>query len=305
MSSALLLVAHGTVENLDDLDSFVKNVRRGRPPPPGLIAELRRRYEAIGGASPLNAINEELGRKLEARLGLRVAWANRLWRPYVRDRLIALADCGVRRVLLIPLAQHSAAVYEADARAPAAEAGVELVCSSNWGQNAKLCEAFASRIVAALARSPVPEQTTIVMTAHSLPKFVILGGDPYEREVGAAIRAITAAVQSRVARVVRVAVAFQGQALSGPGPDGRPPEWLGPDLREAFADVARHNDRHVIVAPVGFLADHVEILYDLDIEACRWAADVGLTFDRVPSLNASDDFVDVLEDIARALIAHG
>ena len=187
----------------------------------------------------------------------------------------------------VPLAQHSAAVYEADARAPAAEVGVELVCSSNWGQNAKLCEAFASRIVTAIAQSPAPEQTTIVMTAHSLPKFVILGGDPYEREVGAAVRAITAAVKSRVARVVRVALAFQGQALSGPGSDGRSIEWIGPDLREAFGDIARRNDRHAIVAPVGFLADHVEILYDLDIEARRLAADFGLTFDRVPSLNAS------------------
>jgi ferrochelatase len=304
MSQAILLVSHGTVDDLDDLGGFATNVRRGRPPPPDLVAELRRRYEQIGGASPLNAINAQVAQKLERRLGLRVAWANRLWRPFVRDVMRALGEAGVRRIALVPLAQHSAAVYEADARGPALEAGIDLVAVSNWGQNAKLREAFASRIAAVLSASPAPDRTTVILTAHSLPKYIVDGGDPYEREVRTSADAIAAAVQSRVGPSAHFATAFQSQGLSGPGPDGRPIAWLGPDLPATLDHAARRGDRHVIAAPVGFLADHVEILYDLDVEARALAAARGLTFARVESLNASDDFIDVLEEVVRPLVDH-
>ena len=112
----LLLVSHGSVDDLDDLHAFVTNVRHGHAPPPELVAELRRRYEAIGGRSPLNAINADVARKLAAALGVRTAWANRLWKPYVRDVLGGLAREGVAHVAVVPLAQHSAHVYAEDAR---------------------------------------------------------------------------------------------------------------------------------------------------------------------------------------------
>jgi ferrochelatase len=304
MSQAILLVSHGTVDDLDDLGGFATNVRRGRPPPADLVAELRRRYERIGGASPLNAITAEVAQKLERRVGVRVAWANRLWRPFVRDVLRTLAETGVRRVALVPLAQHSAAVYEADARAPARAAGIELVSAVNWGQNASLCEAFGSRIARVLSASPAFDRTTVVLTAHSLPKYIVDGGDAYEREVRTAADAIATVVQSRVGRAAHFITAFQSQGLSGPGPEGRPITWLGPDLPTTLDDAARRGDSHVILAPVGFLADHVEILYDLDVEARAMATQRGLTFARVESLNASDDFVEVLEEVLRPLIDH-
>lgn len=300
MTAAVLLASHGTVDRLDDLHDFVTNVRRGHPPPPELVAELRRRYEAIGGSSPLNAINVLLAARLEERLGVRVAWANRLWKPYVSDRIAELAAGGVTTLALLPLAQHSAHVYEADARAAAVEHGVRLLAAPNWGRRPALCAAFADRIARTLAGSPDPEGTVIVMTAHSLPRSVVDAGDPYERELRAAAAVIGADVASRSTLPVRVQVAFQSQGMSGPG--SRPVAWLGPDLKTALDEARGQGARHVVVAPIGFLADHVEILYDLDVEARALAEQRGLSFARVPSLNADDDVVDVLALLARELL---
>jgi protoporphyrin/coproporphyrin ferrochelatase len=124
---AVLLASHGTVDSLDDLHDFVTNVRRGHPPPPEVVAELRRRYEVIGGGSPLNAVNARIAHRLGQRLGVRVAWANRLWKPYVSDRVAELAADGVKTLILLPLAQHSAHVYEADARRAASAHALRCV----------------------------------------------------------------------------------------------------------------------------------------------------------------------------------
>jgi ferrochelatase len=299
MSSAVLLVAHGTVDSLDELPEFLANIRRGHPPPPELLAEVRRRYEAIGGVSPLNAINRSLAAKLEAKLGVPVRMGNRLAKPYARDVLAEIADAT--RVAVIPLAQHSAYVYADYVKSFAAEIAprAELVYAPNWGQAPALLDAFARRVRDALASLPAArrDRTTVVTSAHSLPLSVIRGGDAYEDEV----RASAAAVASRLDGV-RTLVAFQSQGMSA-GPGGRPVEWLGPDLPATLDAIAGLGDTHVVVAPIGFLADHVEILYDLDIEATAWAMERGLTLSRTESLNDEDDFVDVLAGVARPLLA--
>ncbi len=294
---AVVLVSHGTVDDLDDLSAFVTNVRRGRPAPVELIAELRRRYEAIGG-SPLNRINETLAVKLAARLGVPVVSANRLWRPFVRDVFAGLVARGIRRVVLAPLAQHSTHVYAEDAKRAAEGVGVDLACVPAWGGRADLTEAFAGRIAGALAASADAARTTLVMTAHSLPQSVIDAGDPYERDVRASAAAVALAVRARVGREVPTRVAFQSQGMAGPAPV----QWLGPDLRATLDAVATAGAARVVFAPIGFLADHVEVLYDLDVEARAMAGERGLGYARAPSLNADDDFVDVLAEICRPLL---
>jgi ferrochelatase len=291
MTEAVLLVSHGTVDDLADLPAFVTNVRRGHAPPPELVAELRRRYEVIGGRSPLNDVVARLAAKLEARLGTRTAWAGRLWKPYPREVLAALAAAGVDRVALVPLAQHSAHVYEEDARRAAEGTGITLACAAGWGQSKTLLDAFARRIRAVLGD---PSHTTVVLSAHSLPRAVVDRGDPYEREV----RAAAAAVVERLGADVHAAVAFQSQGFGGG-------EWLGPDLRATLDAVAARGDHRVVLAPIGFLADHVEILYDLDVEAAAMARERGLAYARSASLGDDDDFVDVLVEVARPLLAHG
>jgi ferrochelatase len=204
-------------------------------------------------------------------------------------------------VTLLPLAQHSVHVYEADARRTSDALGLDLVCVRPWGQDPGLCSAFAGRIVAALGSIEDRSRTTVLMTAHSLPEAVIASGDPYELDVRAAAEAIAARVKGRVGNVEH-ALAFQSQGLGGRTPDGRDIAWLGPDLGASLDDVAARGDRWVVLAPIGFLADHVEILYDLDIEARAMAEDRGLTYARTASLNADDDLVEVLAKIARPLL---
>jgi ferrochelatase len=293
-AAAIVLVSHGTVEDIDDLAAFVTNVRRGRPPGPELIAELRRRYEAIGGRSPLNEINAELARKLSAMLGVPVRNANRLWKPYVRDVLGELAGQGIRRVGVVPLAQYSAHVYAEDAQKGAEGTGIGLSCAQDWGDDPALCAAYARRIRGALAGLD-PARTHVVMTAHSLPRAVVDRGDPYERHVRAAATQV-----AKVAGVERWTLAFQSQGLSD-----TPGGWLGPDLPTVFDEARARGDATVVLAAIGFLADHVEILYDLDIEAAALARDRGLRTVRAASPNADDDLVAVVAGVARPLIEGG
>ncbi|MBX3189717.1 MAG: ferrochelatase [Labilithrix sp.] len=300
-SEAVVLVAHGTVDSLDDLPEFLTNIRRGHPAPAELLAEVRRRYEAIGGQSPLNAINRELARKLEARLGLPVRLSNRLFAPYPRDVLGALAASGVTRVRVVPLAQHSAHVYGEAVREAARDRGIEVTAAPNWGRTPALTDAFARAIVASVREGAGEGGAALLMTAHSLPMSVVEAGDPYEEEFRASAEDVAARARALAPGVIVAhAVAFQSQGMST-GAGGRPMPWLGPDLRHQMEELAAHGHRTVVVAPIGFLADHVEILYDLDIEARAWADELGIALRRTRSLNASDALVDVLAVVAKAL----
>jgi ferrochelatase len=226
----LLLIGHGTVEDLDDLAPFVTNIRRGRPPPQELVLELRHRYEAIGG-SPLNAISTELAQKLETKLGVPTRMSMRLWKPYPREVLDELAKAGATHVAVVPLAQHSAPIYGAavekaeQEREAAGGAPIGLACAGNWGQTPELLDAYARSIEVALAKIPEASRskTTLVLSAHSLPKAIIDAGDPYESE----FRKSSEAIAARVAHAPKHLVAFQSQGMSN-GPDGKPMTGLGP-----------------------------------------------------------------------------
>ncbi|MBX3221199.1 MAG: ferrochelatase [Labilithrix sp.] len=301
-ATAVLLVAHGTVESLDDLPRFLANIRRGHAAPPELVAEVRRRYEAIGGRSPLLDITREVARRLEDELELPTRVAMRLFDPYPKDVLAELAADGIRRVVTIPLAQHSAAVYGSAVEAAAKEVdpALEVVAAPNWGRTPELTRAFADSVVAALAKVPEgeAERTALVLTAHSLPLAVVRAGDRYADEFRASAEDVAAEVRARGGAFAEHVIAFQSQGI------GTGVEWLGPDLRATLEDLSKRGLRHVVVAPVGFLADHVEILYDLDIEAKAWCeGELGIVLYRSASLNAGQGLVDALAAVARELLA--
>jgi protoporphyrin/coproporphyrin ferrochelatase len=302
MKSGVLLVAHGTVDSLDDLPEFLANIRRGHAPSPELLAEVRRRYEAIGGQSPLNAINRELAATLETKLGVPVRTANRLFHPYPKVALEELAALGVTRVIVVPLAQHSAKIYGEAVEAAAREVASirEVRCAANWGRHPLLTKAFATEIQRVVAPIPAGEGA-LVTTAHSLPLAVVQAGDPSEEEVRASAADVAAELTSRGVRFAERLVAFQSQGMST-GPGGRPIVWLGPDLKKTLEELAERGRKHVVVAPIGFLADHVEILYDLDIEAKGWADELGITLHRSASLNAGDGIVSALAEISGTLL---
>jgi ferrochelatase len=301
MTTALLTISHGTVEQLDDLPAFLTAIRRGQAAPPELVAEVRRRYEAIGGRSPLNDICREVTRKLGERLGIRAAFAGRLWDPKPEQLLAELAEEGVTRVVVLPLAQHSAPIYvesvRVAARALAAKGAtmMDVVGPGNWGQEATLIAAFAASLSRAIEAVPEPRRakTRVILSAHSLPIAVVRAGDSYEAEVRASAAAVASAVG---ARMLPHEVIFQSQGMSGG-------EWLGPDVRATLDRLAAEGVEHVLFAPIGFLADHVEVLYDLDLEARAWAEERGLGYARTESLNASDGLIATLESVARRLLA--
>ncbi len=285
---AVMLVAHGTVTDLDDLPEFVRNIRRGRPPPEGLVEELRRRYEAIGG-SPLLEITARQGRALAAELGVPVLTAMRLWHPGLEDVLGDAAARGYERVCVLPLAPFSVHVYhDAAERSLAAirdslERVPELARVEPWGTEPAFVEAHAARIERALGAAG---EAALILTAHSLPSRAIAAGDPYADQVGACAKA----VGERLGRAYRLA--YQSQ-----GADGG--DWLGPDVKSTLEQLRADGARSVVVAPIGFPAEHVETLYDLDIEAAAQARALGLEWRRVAALDDDPGLVQALAAVAR------
>jgi ferrochelatase len=262
-----------------------------------LVEELKRRYQTIGG-SPLLHVTEEQARALEVRTGLPVLLGMRLWDPSVEDGFRLAAQRGIARLVLVPLAPFSVDVYGAAARrslenvrAELGDATPELVLCEPWGTEPAFVEAHSLALRAALRIDS--RDSAVLLTAHSLPRAAIRAGDRYQAEVEASARAIAGHL-GRPCELV-----YQSQ-----GADGG--EWLGPDLRQTFERLARAGVRQLTLSPFGFLADHVETLYDLDIEARAWATALGLGFERVPALNTSAGLIDALSSVAlRALAAPG
>lgn len=281
-NAGVLLVAHGTVSDLDDLGAFVARIRHGRPAPPGLVEELRRRYEAIGGSSPLLATTREQAQALSKRLEAPVLVAMRLWEPGVEQALNGAQSLGLSRLVVIALAPFSQHVYWDAALkvARAAESTITLVPSPPYAEE----PAFVAAHVELIERH-APPGASLVLSAHSLPKIAIERGDPYARLVSASADAISA----RLGRPVRLC--YQSQ-----GADGG--EWLGPSVRETLVALADAGERVVAWAPFGFLADHVETLYDLDIEAQAIARKLSISLVRVPALNLHAGLTEALAGVA-------
>jgi ferrochelatase len=284
--TGVLLVAHGTVEDLDDLGAFVARIRHGRPTPPGLVDELRRRYEAIGG-SPLLHTTRAQAQALAQRLEAPVLIGMRLWEPGVAKALAGAAALGLKRVVVIALAPFSQHVYwdAANKVAQSSGSGVELVPSGAWGEEPAFVAAHAASIA-----EHAPEGAAIVLSAHSLPSVAIQRGDPYAELVAASAKAVAA----RLGR--EVLLCYQSQ-----GADGG--EWLGPGVKETLSALAAAGQKSVVWAPFGFLADHVETLYDLDIEARAMAAELGVALTRVPALNVHPGLIDALSAVARRAVS--
>lgn len=284
MNDAILLTAHGTVENLDDMPEFLRRIRHGRPAPPELVEELKRRYTAIGG-SPLLRMTREQAALLEQASGLPVYVGMRLFRPELSDALKAAALCGVTRLVVLPLAPFSVHVYAAAADRVRTELGLalSLVAAQPFGQTEEFVSAQADLIRPLLGNA---DSEDLLLTAHSLPRKVIDAGDPYADQVAASARAIA----ERLGR--QYELVYQSQ-----GADGG--DWLGPDLKTALAGVQARGRKRVVVAPVGFVSDHVETLYDLDIEAKARARELGLEFARVSALNTAPSLIAALAAVAR------
>jgi ferrochelatase len=245
-------------------------------------------YAAIGGRSPLTELTLAQAAALQTRLGadIPVVVGMRNWTPFISDALADLAAKGVTHVIGIPLAPQFSTL-SVDKYFGAVEAalppGMRLTRINSFHAHPRLVEAFAERVRA--ARPAADEQ--VVFTAHSLPQRVIDNGDPYAAEVHATARAV-----AERAGIERYEIAFQSA--------GRTPEpWIGPDIRALIGDLAGRGVRRLLIVPIGFVCDHTEILFDIDIEARETAEACGATLRRSESLNTHPSFIAALEDLVR------
>jgi ferrochelatase len=287
---ALLMMAHGTPERTDQMEAYLTRVRGGRRPSPELIEEMSHNYAAIGGRSPLTELTLAQGRALEEMLGslYRVFVGMRNWRPFIEDAVADALEAGADRIIGLPMAPQYSELSVGkylDAVAKAVPQGFPLTMVHSWYDHPGFLDALAEKVCKAERGEGSFDR--VVFTAHSLPERVKdVGEMPYPAQV----RETAAGVAERVG-LKDWSVAYQSA--------GRTPEpWLGPDLKDVLDDCAQAGLRRVLVVPVGFVCDHTEILYDIDIEARAFAEDRGVELARSESLNCSPTFIRALADIA-------
>ena len=303
-AAAVLLMAYGTPGSPEEIEPYYTDIRRGNPPPPELLADLVRRYEAIGGISPLaertRAQADGLARALEERAPGEVAVTIGLKHaePRIEAGVDELVASGVRRFVGLVLAPHYSAgsvqqyLDRARARAAALDPAVEVLGIESWHLEPAYLDFLAQGVRTGLAE--LPARTKVLFTAHSLPRRVVAGGDPYPEQ----LQGTAEAVAERVGLVPWSTWAVAWQSA------GRTAEpWLGPDVLEVLRDLAATGRAEgALVCPCGFVSDHLEVLYDLDIEARKRATDLGLAFARTPVLNDDPAVLGALADRVLALL---
>ena len=286
MTIGVLVMAYGSPASVDDIEAYYTHIRRGRPATPDQLEDLRRRYDAIGGISPLRDRTHAQARVLQEALGAgyRVTLGMKHAPPFIEDGAAALQDC--ERIVGLVLAPHYSdmSVGEYLERAHAAST-VPFTAIRSWATDPAYITFVADAVREQLAS--LPEDTTVVFTAHSLPARILDQGDPYPDEVRATADAVATAVG--LDRRTGYATAWQSA--------GRTPEpWLGPDV----LDLISASDVPVLVCPCGFVSDHLEVLYDLDIDAKATAERHGIAFARTRVVNDDIAVLASLAELVRA-----
>jgi len=308
---AVLLLAHGTPETVEQIPEYLRNVVSGRPLPQTVVEEIQHRYSLIG-RSPLTELTMEQARLVEAELAsgglpVRVYTGMRNWRPYIPEVVRQMRADGVEAAAAICLApQNSRTSVGLYRRAVAAEAGgLRIDFTESWASHPLLAEAFAERLRAKMAdlKAELGCTVPVVFTAHSVPSRTVErsaategqprlwpgeGADPYAQDS----RRTAELVAALVPEIPRWWFAFQSQGASG-GP------WIGPSVEETLRSIAEEGVKTVILQPIGFLCDHVEILYDVDIFFREFAFELGVRLERPESLNASAKLCGAIADLAR------
>jgi len=298
---AVLLIAFGGPTAMREVLSFLENVVRGRPIPPARLELVVHHYELIGGRSPLNELTFRQARGLEAALqaqgpALPVYVGMRNWTPYLYETLARMATDGVRRAVGVIMSpqQNDAGWgrYQRDvagAREQVGAAAPEIDYADEWHAHPLFLEALSEHVAAALARVPAERRaaTPIVFTAHSIPT-AMAAASPY-------VAQITEAAQRIAARLGHAHWSIAYQSRSG---SPREP-WLEPDICEVVRALAADGVPDVVVVPIGFVCDHVEVLYDLDIEARQVAEAAGINLVRASTVNDHPAFIRMLADVVR------
>lgn len=303
----VLLMAYGTPETTDQVEPYFTHIRGGRPPSPESVAQLRHRYELVGGRTPLLDVTNELRDALERELNAaavgptyRVYVGMKHWRPFIADVVPRIAVDGVGELIAVALAPHYSRISIGGYRSAVGEALTAITDPprlrfvDSWHLHPQFIEFTAARVAVALADFPRSEQgkrdtdIVTVFSAHSLPTRIREWEDPYEAQL----------LDSCAAVAERAGVRDWRFAWQSAGHTGEP--WLGPDIVDYLDALHGEGVRRVLSVPIGFVSDHLEVMYDLDYEARRKADSLGITFRRTRMPNADPGFVRVLASVVAA-----
>lgn len=296
MTTGVLVMAYGTPSSPDDIEAYYTRIRHGRAPTPELLADLTRRYAAIGGTSPLaertsaqvTALANELERRRPGEFDVR--FGSKYEPPLLEDAARSFASDAVTRVIGLALAPHSSSMSTGQYMERAREAlggDVDFVEIGAWWSEERFIDLIARRVRSALDLVPAEfgSATEVIFSAHSLPEKILERGDDYPAQLEESAR--------RVASVA--GLDSFGLAWQSAGRTADP--WIGPDILDVLRERAARGVRAVVSCPIGFVSDHLEVLYDIDVEARRVAEEVGLHLTRTASLNDDPDFISVLADV--------
>jgi len=292
---AVLLIAHGSPERVEDIPAFLQNISRGRPMSDAVVREVQHRYSLIG-SSPLTRLTRAQADGVARELGVAAYAGMRNWHPFIADTLRQMTADGVEQAVAICLAPHnsrtSVGLYKQVLFGADAPFAIDFV--EEWHDHPLLIEAFADRLRAGWkgACEQHGSALPVLFTAHSVPQRTIAEGDPYEAQT----RETAALVAARVPEIGPLHFAFQSQGMSGG-------EWLGPTVEDTIARLREAGHSGVFVQPIGFVCDHVEILFDVDILFREFAEQRGMKLYRAESLNDSPLFVRAVADLARTRLA--
>ncbi len=299
-TTALFLLAHGAPQSLDDIPLYLKNIRGGKESSPEVIGMVRDRYQLIGGSSPLLDITRGQAEALEKFINqgneaFKVYFGMRTWSPYIRDVVRQMVDDGVKRVVAICLAPQysrwSTERYFKAFREALKECGaedLEVRYVSSWCNHPCLIDAFVERYEQALnkLKQEGKDKVYTVFTVHSIPASSLDEGDIYDQEYRRTLEGIVARVKPH-----RWYMAYQSQGMI-------PVPWLGPSVESVLDKIAHYGPRTVLVVPVGFVSDHIEILYDIDVGFKEYAKERHLELFRTESMNLSPRFIEALAAVA-------
>ena len=295
VSVAVVLMAYGSPERLDDVPAYYADIRGGRPVRPELLEELVERYRRLGieNGSPLNAITEQTRAALERELGVPVFTGMKHWTPRIADAAERALATGATTILGVVLAPHYSGLSIGGYRRQLEDAvgdRAELVFVESWHDWPPFLDVLAQRVRAALTVGSRAD-SHVVFTAHSLPARIVDEGDPYEDQL----------LQTSSAVAERAALRDWSFSYQSESATGEP--WLGPDILDHLDTLHERGVRDVLVCPVGFVSDHLEIRWDLDVEAQDKARALGMSLTRIEMPNADPEFVAALAQLVDTTLA--